>query len=107
MKIKITGIGSYIPEKKVSNTDFDKHVFLNEDGSLFNYPNEIVISKFKGINPPMTLMKKVGREGLFVLKVPTLRIKDDVSVLVIPRKWGYTKDSDGSIHRNSGRISNG
>ena len=49
MKIKITGIGSYIPEKKVSNTDFDKHVFLNEDGSLFNYPNEIVISKFKGI----------------------------------------------------------
>jgi hypothetical protein len=55
----------------------------------------------------MTLMKKVGREGLFVLKFPKLRIKDDVSALVIPRKWGYTKDSDGSIHRNSGRISNG
>ena len=34
MKIKISGIGSYIPEKKVSNTDFDKHVFLNEDGTL-------------------------------------------------------------------------
>ncbi|MBP6180905.1 ketoacyl-ACP synthase III [Flavobacterium sp.] len=49
MKIKITGIGSYIPEKKVSNTDFDKHTFLNEDGTPFGYPNEVVINKFKGI----------------------------------------------------------
>ncbi|MFV5688777.1 3-oxoacyl-ACP synthase III family protein [Flavobacterium sp. ZT3R25] len=49
MKIKITGIGSYIPEKKVSNTDFGEHVFLNEDGTAFGYPNEVVINKFKGI----------------------------------------------------------
>jgi len=49
MKIKITGIGSYIPEKKISNTDFSEHVFLNEDGSPFAYPNEVVINKFKGI----------------------------------------------------------
>ncbi|MFV8336919.1 3-oxoacyl-ACP synthase III family protein [Flavobacterium sp. RSP29] len=49
MKIKITGIGSYIPEKKVSNTDFSKHVFLNEDGTAFGYPNEVVINKFKAI----------------------------------------------------------
>ncbi|WP_029272001.1 3-oxoacyl-ACP synthase III family protein [Flavobacterium sp. KJJ] len=49
MKIKIIGIGSYIPNKEVSNTDFDKHVFLNEDGTPFGYPNEVVIKKFKGI----------------------------------------------------------
>ncbi|WP_414655146.1 3-oxoacyl-ACP synthase III family protein, partial [Flavobacterium sp. UBA6046] len=49
MKIKITGIGSYIPEIKIANTDFDKHIFLNEDGSPFGYPNEVVISKFKSI----------------------------------------------------------
>jgi len=49
MKIKITGIGSYIPKKQVSNTDFSEHVFLNEDGTPFAYPNEIVINKFKGI----------------------------------------------------------
>ena len=49
MKIKITGIGSYIPEIKVSNTDFGEHVFLNEDGSIFVYPNEVVIKKFKAI----------------------------------------------------------
>ena len=49
MKIKITGIGSYIPEKKVSNTDFGDHVFLNEDGTPFGYPNEVVIKKFKSI----------------------------------------------------------
>lgn len=49
MKIKITGVGSYIPEVKVANIDFDKHVFLNEDGSPFAYTNEVVIGKFKSI----------------------------------------------------------
>ena len=49
MKIKITGVGSYIPEKKVSNTDFGNHVFLNEDGTPFARPNDIIIEKFKGI----------------------------------------------------------
>ncbi|WP_338408218.1 ketoacyl-ACP synthase III [uncultured Flavobacterium sp.] len=49
MKIKITGIGSYIPETIVANTDFDKHIFLNEDGSLFGSPNETIIEKFKSI----------------------------------------------------------
>jgi 3-oxoacyl-[acyl-carrier-protein] synthase-3 len=49
MKIKITGIGSYIPEKRVSNIDFSNNVFLNEDGSPFNYPNDVVINKFRGI----------------------------------------------------------
>jgi 3-oxoacyl-[acyl-carrier-protein] synthase-3 len=49
MKIKITGIGSYIPEKKISNTDFGDHTFLNEDGTAFKYPNDVIINKFKGI----------------------------------------------------------
>jgi len=49
MKIKITGVGSYIPETIVSNSDFEKHIFLNEDGSSFAYPNEVVIGKFKSI----------------------------------------------------------
>ncbi|PRZ21091.1 3-oxoacyl-ACP synthase III family protein [Flavobacterium granuli] len=49
MKIKITGIGSYIPEKRISNTDFSNHTFLNEDGTPFGYANEVVIKKFKGI----------------------------------------------------------
>ncbi len=49
MNIKITGVGRYIPEVKVANTDFGKHVFLNEDGSPFSHPNEIVIGKFKSI----------------------------------------------------------
>jgi len=49
MNIKIKGIGNYIPEITVKNTDFNKHVFLNEDGSDFDYPNDVVISKFKFI----------------------------------------------------------
>lgn len=47
MNIKITGVGSYIPTIRVVNTDFDKHVFLNDDGSPFSHPNEVVIEKFK------------------------------------------------------------
>ena len=49
MNIKITGIGSYIPEIKVANTHFIDHIFLNEDGTPFGYENDVVIGKFKSI----------------------------------------------------------
>ena len=49
MNIKITGSGSYIPTKIVSNSDFSKHEFLNEDGTPFAQPNEIITEKFQGI----------------------------------------------------------
>ena len=46
MTIKITGSGSYIPTEKVSNIDFAKHSFLNEDGTPFPHSNEVVAEKF-------------------------------------------------------------
>ena len=46
MNIKITGSGSYIPTEKITNLDFAKHSFLNEDGSIFPYSNEVVAEKF-------------------------------------------------------------
>ena len=49
MHIKITGSGSYIPTKIVANSDFSKHEFLNEDGTPFAQPNEIITEKFQGI----------------------------------------------------------
>lgn len=49
MNIKITGSGSYIPTVTVTNKDFSKHVFLNEDGSNFALPNEVITEKFYGI----------------------------------------------------------
>ncbi len=49
MNIKITGSGSYIPTQVVTNFDFAKHEFLNEDGSAFPYPNDIVAQKFQQI----------------------------------------------------------
>jgi|SRR6478672_3986263 len=49
MTIKITGSGSYIPTETVTNKDFAKHVFLNDDGTAFPQPNEIITSKFYGI----------------------------------------------------------
>lgn len=46
MNIKITGSGCYIPTEIVSNKDFAKHVFLNDDGTPFPHPNDIVAEKF-------------------------------------------------------------
>lgn len=49
MNIKIIGSGSYIPSEIVTNLDFAKHEFLNDDGSKFAYSNEVIASKFKDI----------------------------------------------------------
>jgi len=49
MNIKIIGSGSYIPEIKVTNQDFHKHVFLNEDGTPLAHTTEVIIGKFKSI----------------------------------------------------------
>ena len=46
MNIKITGSGSYIPTEIVSNKDFAAHVFLNDDGTPFPHPNDVVAEKF-------------------------------------------------------------
>jgi 3-oxoacyl-[acyl-carrier-protein] synthase III len=49
MNIKITGSGSYIPTQVVTNLDFANNTFLNEDGSPFGYPNNVIAQKFKQI----------------------------------------------------------
>lgn len=49
MAIKITGSGSYIPTQIVTNTDFARHQFLNEDGSTFAIPNDVIAEKFLDI----------------------------------------------------------
>jgi len=49
MNIKITGSGCYIPTEIVTNTDFIKHVFLNDDGTPFPLPNEVITEKFYDI----------------------------------------------------------
>ncbi len=49
MSIGISGVGSYIPEVKSSNKDFESHTFLNSEGEPFNYSNTTIIEKFKAI----------------------------------------------------------
>jgi len=49
MSIKITGTGSYIPKSIEKNEDFHQHTFLNTDGSSIDYPNEVIVEKFKAI----------------------------------------------------------
>ena len=49
MSIKITGIGSFIPNLKRKNADFLKQEFRNIDGSPFPQTNEVTIEKFQAI----------------------------------------------------------
>lgn len=49
MAVKITGVGSYIPNVIATNQDFEKNEFFNQDGSQLDYENTIVIEKFKSI----------------------------------------------------------
>jgi hypothetical protein len=63
MNIKITGSGSYIPSEIVTNKDFTKHVFLNEDGTSFPLPNEVITEKFifsfqRNFNSPPNIINK-------------------------------------------------
>ena len=49
MSIKLTGLGSYIPNKVMANSDFENHTFLNADGSAFKQNNKVIIKKFVAI----------------------------------------------------------
>ncbi len=49
MGIKITGTGSYIPSSVEKNENFNKHHFLDTDGSELKHPNAVIIEKFKAI----------------------------------------------------------
>jgi len=49
MGIQIIGTGSYIPSSIEKNEAFINHQFLNNDGSPFKHPNDVIIKKFKSI----------------------------------------------------------
>ncbi|MEZ4795749.1 MAG: ketoacyl-ACP synthase III [Flavobacteriaceae bacterium] len=49
MNIRITGVGSYIPDTIEKNEDFHQHQFLNTDGSTIEYSSEVIVEKFKEI----------------------------------------------------------
>ncbi|EAQ38645.1 3-oxoacyl-[acyl-carrier-protein] synthase III [Dokdonia sp. MED134] len=49
MAIKITGLGSFIPDVIQKNDQFQNHTFLNMDGSAITSENGIIIEKFKAI----------------------------------------------------------
>ena len=45
----ITGLGSYIPEEKIANSDFGSQVFYGEDHKKMELPSSIIADKFKQI----------------------------------------------------------
>jgi 3-oxoacyl-[acyl-carrier-protein] synthase-3 len=48
-QVKITGVGSYIPEIVKKNSDFLENDFYNEDRTAYAQNNDIIIEKFKAI----------------------------------------------------------
>lgn len=49
MNISITGIGSYIPENRITNESFAGASFYNEDGTPIEQSPDVIISKFQAI----------------------------------------------------------
>lgn len=49
MSNAITGTGSFLPSIVVENANFDRHQFLNSNGSPINSDNNVIIEKFKSI----------------------------------------------------------
>jgi len=49
MRLKIVGSGCYIPENKITNQDFNNHIFYGDDGDVLSYPQEELVGKFKDI----------------------------------------------------------
>ncbi len=49
MSVVIKGVGSFIPENKITNQDFFKHEFYSEEGEPLPQGTETIIRKFKDI----------------------------------------------------------
>lgn len=49
MAIKITGIGSYIPNNVEKNSEFENHQFFDTNGQLIDSPNDVIVKKFEAI----------------------------------------------------------
>lgn len=49
MKSKFLGTGCYIPDTIKTNEDFLNNIFLDDEGHLLSYNNDVVISKFKDV----------------------------------------------------------
>src|SRR5699024_11957433 len=45
----IKGTGSYIPKRKIPNSAFLDHIFLDENGNEYNRNNKEIIQKFEEI----------------------------------------------------------
>lgn len=81
MAIRITGTGAYIPTERILNADFAKHEFLNEDGSPFPYPNEVVAKKFEEITGIQE--RRYASDHLLTSDIATLAAQQAIAELGI------------------------
>lgn len=99
----ITGTGSAIPKKIVENLAFINHVFLNEDGTLFEKENSEIIDKFQAITGIEE--RRYAEDNLNTSDLATIAAKkaiqasgidiEDLDLIIIAHNFGDVKK--GSI----------
>src|SRR6056297_1650850 len=102
MSIKITGVGSYIPNRVEKNSDFQKHEFLYEDGSAFSQSNTVIIEKFKaitGIHERRYIHKELNNSDIAFLAADKA-IEDagidpeELDYIIVAHNYGDVLDDD-------------
>ena len=99
----ITGTGSAIPNKIVKNNDFNNHVFLNEDGTLFEKENDEIIEKFQAITgieerryaeDNINTSDLASEASLKAIKAANIN-KEELDLIIVAHNFGDVKK--GSI----------
>ena len=95
MNIKITGSGSYIPTEVVTNKDFSNNIFLNEDGTPFPLPNEVITEKFYGITGIEE--RRYASDDLLTSNISIDIFFEDDNILVINKPYNIEVTGNNSL----------
>ena len=102
MNTKITGVGSYIPSGIAPNDQFENHSFYNEDGSLFDHENAVIIEKFEaitGISERRYIKNELTTSDIaFFAAQKAIKDagidKEDLDYIIVAHNYGDVKHDD-------------
>lgn len=98
----ITGTGSYIPSKQISNNDFLKNEFYNAQGKKIEQPNKELINKFKEITSieerRYVSDNLVTSDIAYLAAVEALKSsnidKEDLDYIIVAHNFGDVKNDN-------------
>ncbi len=80
----ITGSGSYLPPVVVNNSEFEKNLFLNEDGSRIETPGKEITEKFQQITD--IIERRVAPEGVVTSDMATYASEEAIAAAGIDQE---------------------